>query len=167
MKLTLAVLAAAGMIFCAPAMAQEPESIMPAPVYGPPAPEASEAPADLPPEIANMTADQISAVVRRDRQRRAAIRWHIAFQVLNAADMVQTLVHCGNRPVEQKCEANPLFGRHPSALKIIGLKAASGVFQHIMFRKALRSSPEAGLRQAQVSVLIQGAVVGMNMRVLF
>ena len=88
----------------------------------------------------------------------------IAYQVLNAADAATT-IDCLNRNV---CvEANPLYGRDPSAGKIIGVKVINGVL-HYVIAKFLHDRNPHGAKVFQiVTIVIQGGVVAANLRFTF
>lgn len=110
---------------------------------------------------------EADAIARYRKTRKTAVRWELAYQVLNLADMGQTIAHCSRVPRADRCEANPLYGRHPSTGKLVGIKLATGLLHGLVFKHILdRDAPKA-LRFAKVGVFVQGAVVGANMRVFF
>lgn len=93
-----------------------------------------------------------------------AQQWEAAYLALSAADAVET-VSCLHA---HKCEeANPLFGRHPSTLKLIAGKALLGAVHVALFDRMHDRNPKAALRYAQVSAGLQGGVVALNLRVFF
>jgi hypothetical protein len=93
--------------------------------------------------------------------RSAGNAWEAGFQALNAIDTIETL-SCHN------CvEANPLFGKHPSAEKLILLKAGVGLIHFAAFKYIQHDDPHAAMRLAQVSVAVQGGIVALNARFMF
>lgn len=104
------------------------------------------------------------AAERESHERKDAIRWEVAYQVLNAIDTVQT-VDCLSRHV---CtEANPLFGKRPSKEKLIAGKALLGLGHFLLFSKLLGDDPRKARTMARWSVGIQGTVVVANARFAF
>lgn len=100
----------------------------------------------------------------RDRTRVAAIQSEAGFLALSAVDAMQT-INCLNR--NECVEINPLLGRHPSAAKIILVKAGMGALHFVAFKKEFDRNPTSALRLAQISCAIQGSVVRMNARMSF
>lgn len=94
-----------------------------------------------------------------------AMRWETGFQVLSAADLGMT-IYCLDK-VKGCEEANPVFGKHPKAWQLIAAKAAFGGLHFVLIDRIANRDPKLALRLAQVSVVLQGAVVGLNMRVVF
>ena len=92
----------------------------------------------------------------------AAEKTERVYLALSAVDLIQTL----NFP-DGVVESNPLFSKHPRPARIIAAKVAAGAIHYTAFRLALREHPRFALRMAQVSVGIQGGIVGMNMRFTF
>jgi hypothetical protein len=94
----------------------------------------------------------------------AARKYEIAYLTLSAIDAAET-IHCLD---QHKCtEANPLFGKHPSAVKLIAGKVALGAIHYVAFNRLNERNPKAALRYAQISVGLQGGVVMWNLRVMF
>lgn len=87
----------------------------------------------------------------------------IAYQVLNAADAAQTchLVARGH------IEGNPFLGRKPSCGKVIGLKIAGGLIHYAIADHLRDRDPKAAKVFQIVSLVIQGGIVGANMRFVF
>ena len=99
-----------------------------------------------------------------DRTRVAAIQSEAGFLALSAVDAMQTI----NCLSQNECvEINPLLGRHPSAAKIILVKAGMGALHFVAFKKEFDRNPTSALRLAQISCAIQGSVVRMNARMSF
>lgn len=123
-------------------------------VYGPPAEAQPSAAAP----------DDTAFEARLNRVRKDATRWEIAFQVLNAVDTIQT-IDCLHREV---CtEGNPLFGKNPSAGKMIAVKSVVGVVHWLLFAKLRKDNPYQARTAARISVVLQGSVVAANARFAF
>lgn len=153
--------AAALVLGACPALAQG--------TYGPPAPvEVAAIPPDMP-RTFDLREDETvaQAAARFHKVRRSARRWEAAYQILNAGDAIQTIVNCNGVPRTQKCEANPLFGAHPSTGKVIGIKAGFAIINYLVFQHELANDPYAARDFAKFAVMIQGSVVAINMRVFF
>jgi hypothetical protein len=95
---------------------------------------------------------------------RAALRWEVSYLALSAIDAAQT-INCLDRNVCS--EANPIFGKHPSAEALIAVKAGLGLVHFAAFKHTLHRNPKAALRLAQISCMVQGTVVGLNARMIF
>jgi hypothetical protein len=85
----------------------------------------------------------------------------IAFQVLNLADAAQTCYIVGTG---RGVELNPLLGKRPDCGRVMVHKLTMGAF-HFMIAKSLNER-EARTFQI-VTLVIQGGVVGANMRFVF
>lgn len=94
----------------------------------------------------------------------AALRWEMAYLALSAIDTFQT-IECLERGICQ--EANPLFGKNPSATKLVLAKVGAGLVHFYAFKHTVDRSPKTALRFAQVSAAIQGSVVLLNARFTF
>ena len=88
----------------------------------------------------------------------------VAFQVLNAADAATTVV-CLNR--DDCHENNPIYGKRPKPIVIVGAKAAVGALHYLAMRSLAREHPGLARTLGWVSVTIQGTVVGLNLSQLF
>lgn len=88
----------------------------------------------------------------------------VTFQVLNAADAITTVV-CLNR--DDCHENNPIFGKHPKPIVVVGAKAAVGALHYLAMRSLLPDNPGLARALGWVSVAIQGSVVGLNLSQLF
>jgi hypothetical protein len=100
--------------------------------------------------------------VEADLTRRAALRWETAFVILSAADLIMT-VQCIEA---KKCvEANPLAKSHSTG-KMIAIKSALTLGHFLFVKRLSERDPKAALRIAQVSVGVQGGIVGLNLRVI-
>ena len=92
-------------------------------------------------------------------------RREIAFQMLNLIDGAQT-VYCIH--ITEQChEANPVWGRHPSVEKIVGIKLASGVVHYFTTDYLAKHDPKAAAFFQWASIGLQGGVVAWNTKVMF
>jgi hypothetical protein len=91
-------------------------------------------------------------------------RLEIAFQLLNAADAVSTVV-CLKR--EDCQENNPIYGKHPRPIVVVGAKAVAGAVHYWAMRSLLPDHPGLARAFGWFSVTVQGSVVGLNMSQLF
>ncbi len=98
-------------------------------------------------------------------QQKAALRWELAYQLASALDAAETIYCLRTDPTCE--EANPLMGKHPSTAKIILTKAAFGLIHYEFTHRLARHNPRAAMRISQISFALQGAVVALNMRVIF
>jgi hypothetical protein len=99
-----------------------------------------------------------------EETRSTALKWELAYLAVSAIDTAQT-VDCLDRGICN--EANPLFGKHPSAKKLILAKAGMGLLHFAVFSRLNGHNPKAALRLAQISFAVQGTVVGLNARFTF
>lgn len=88
----------------------------------------------------------------------------IAFHVLNAADATSTVV-CLRRDDCQ--EENPIYGKRPKAIMVIGAKALTSGVHYWVMRTLLPEHEGTAKAFGWLSLAIQGSVVGLNMRQLF
>lgn len=93
-----------------------------------------------------------------------AMHWEAGFQALSAIDAAETIYALEHHKAD---EANPLFGKHPSAAKVILVKAVIGGIHYALVDRMADKNPKGALRVAQISVALQGAVVGLNARFVF
>jgi hypothetical protein len=94
----------------------------------------------------------------------SVMKWEAGYLALSAIDTVQT-IDCLDRG---ECkEGNPLFGKHPSAGKLIAAKVLFGAAHFALVNHMNERNPHAALRFVQGSVLMQGGVVGLNARFAF
>lgn len=93
------------------------------------------------------------------------MKWELGYQALTVADTALT-IQCLHH-VNGCEEANPLFGKHPKAWQLIAAKAAFGGLHFVLVDRLADKNPKMALRVAQVSVVLQGAIVGLNARVVF
>ncbi len=115
------------------------------------------------PALAEPVSYRLTPELRHTQQ--VARRWEQAYLALSAIDGAQT-IYCIN--VTKRCtEGNPLLGKHPSTFKIIAVKVGTGALQYGLFTYLNDRDPRTALRAAQISVALQGSVVGLNMRVIF
>jgi hypothetical protein len=94
----------------------------------------------------------------------AAKKWEFAYLALSAIDTAET-VRCLDQGICH--EGNPLFGKHPSAAKLIAAKVVLGGLHFAIFTRLNEHNPKAALRLAQVSATVQGGVVLLNARFSF
>jgi len=96
--------------------------------------------------------------------RSAALKWELGYLGLSAIDAGQT-IHCLDRGICE--EGNPIFGKHPSAKKLILAKVGLGAIHFAAFTALNDRNPRAALRLAQVSCAVQGGVAMLNARFMF
>lgn len=94
-----------------------------------------------------------------------AMKWEAGYQVLSAIDTAQT-VYCLHHDPDCE-ESNPLFGKHPKAWKLVAAKVVFGGLHFVLVDRLANPNPKAALRVAQISVVLQGTIVGLNARVIF
>lgn len=102
-----------------------------------------------------------AALSDRLRIRRQADYWETAYIALSVVDAVQT---CDALRRGVAVEMNPLIGRAPSCGKIVAWKSALTGIQYLLFSHTRTRHPRAARLAAQLSVGLQGTVVGLNMR---
>src|SRR5437762_5345171 len=83
--------------------------------------------------------------------RSAALKWEMGYLALSAIDTAQT-IDCLQRHICE--EGNPLFGKHPSAVKLILAKVGLGAAQFALFSHVNGRDPNAALRVAQISCVV-------------
>lgn len=88
------------------------------------------------------------------------------YQVLNFIDLAQTDTCLRAKTC---VELNPLLGKNPSTEKLIAFKLAGGVLHYIITKELVKSTgPDS--KEVKVwlygSILVQGAVVGLNFRII-
>ena len=88
----------------------------------------------------------------------------MGYLALSAVDAAET-ISCLHRDICE--EGNPLFGKHPSATKLIVAKFGLGLVHFAVFSRLNDRNPKAALRLAQVSCAVQGGVVLLNARFSF
>ena len=91
-------------------------------------------------------------------------RYEVAFQVLNAADAVQT---CDFLARGRAYELNPILGRHPSCATVIGFKIAAGGVHYLLVREIAKTDPKLAKIVQIVTIAVQGGVVAANLRFAF
>ncbi len=100
--------------------------------------------------------------------RRSGDRWEIAFQGLNAIDAVQTcVVVSSGRGYEANPVLSSVIGRHPSCEALFGSKIVWGLVHWLIYDHIADRNPRLGRVFAQTSVVLQGSVVTLNMRLVF
>lgn len=88
----------------------------------------------------------------------------VTFQLLNAADAIST-VACLKR--EDCQENNPIYGKHPKPIVVVGAKTVVGAVHYWVMRSLLPEHPGMARAFGWFSVTVQGGVVGLNMTQLF
>src|SRR5947209_1892305 len=94
----------------------------------------------------------------------AAYKWEAAFLALSAIDAAET-ISCLDR---NRCtEGNFICGRHPLTGKIVATKLGLGLIHFGIFKLIVDHDPHTALRAAQVSAVVQGGVVLLNVHRAF
>jgi hypothetical protein len=92
----------------------------------------------------------------------------IAYQALNTIDAAQTCYIVGSG---RGVEGNPLItiplGNRPNCAALVGVKAGFGALHWFIADRINRSDSEAAKTFQIVSLVVQGSVVGLNMRLVF
>ena len=108
--------------------------------------------------------DKATYRLKRSIAWRDVRKLEAAFQVLNIVDTLQT-ISCLQRRVCH--EANPILGKRPGTMKLIGYKLASGAL-HVGITDLLIKHDQAMVKPwLYATVVVQGGVVGFNMRTMF
>lgn len=102
--------------------------------------------------------DKPKGVTRSD-----VMKWETAYLALSAVDLVQTVSCLEKRTCK---ESNPLWGKDPKAPRLIIGKIIGGAIHFYTIDRISRRDPKTALRAAQLSVGLQGGVVGWNLRVI-
>ena len=128
---------------------------------------ATAAPAATPPPVEQPDprfSDKATYRLKRPIEWRDVRKLEAAFQVLNIVDTLQT-ISCLQRRVCH--EANPILGKRPGTMKLIGYKLASGAL-HAGITDLLIKHDQAMVKPwLYATVVVQGGVVGFNMRTMF
>lgn len=91
-------------------------------------------------------------------------RAEYVYQALNIVDAVQT-IDCLNRNVCH--EGNPLLGKRPSAINLVGFKLSAGGLHYLITRILMRGDPR-NVRIWEIgTIAIQSGTVVANMRFAF
>jgi hypothetical protein len=107
-------------------------------------------------------ADDPEAQLRQ--ARREVARLEIAYHVLSVIDGIAT-VSCISRHV---CiEKNPLMGSHPSALRVFGIKALTGLLFHRSIHNITKKNPYKARKMVQLAVGFQAVITGITMKTAF
>ena len=99
-----------------------------------------------------------------NKKRRRLDEMEVIFQLLNIGDAVTT-IDLVNRPNVR--EGNPLLGSHPSSGKVIAVKSLIGALHFLTYRRFRSKDVGGGFRFEAISIGIQGAVTGANLRFYF
>lgn len=100
-----------------------------------------------------------SPASRNSATKNAALTWELGFLGLSAVDTAETL-SCVHRDTCH--ELNPLFGRHPSTMKLVAAKVGLGLIHFAAFKYINDRDPKMALRAAEISAGFQGGVVLLN-----
>jgi hypothetical protein len=92
----------------------------------------------------------------------------IVWQTLNAVDAVQTchIVRSG-RGIEGNPLVSAVIGKRPSCGAIAGYKVVGGVIHYAIAKFIHDRDPETARVSQIISIVMQGGVVGANMRLVF
>ncbi len=156
MKLILAVLAAAGMLICAPTQAA---------TYGPPVPVV-EAPRThvYPYEIGpNDTIESLDARLKADTDT-AWRRFWIA-QGLAATDVAITCAMLSQRNPNGSPkfrEGNPIYGKNATCGRVAAIRGGISVLQYLLARRSIDRDPQAAKKGMLISIGIAGLPVLWN-----
>lgn len=104
--------------------------------------------------------------IARDERRRLQARANklqMFYYALSAVDAAQTIYAISTG---RAAELNPLFGKRPSAARVLAVKGVLGAAQYVGFRVLNRDNPRSAYRVALMGLIAQGGLVGLNMRVL-
>ena len=112
------------------------------------------------PRLPRPAPEQDSPEVRLLKVRREVSRLEIAYHVLSIADAVATISCISANTCR---ELNPLMGSHPSALRVIGLKALTGFFIHRSIRRLARKDPYRARNTLRIAVGFQAAITGFTL----
>lgn len=117
----------------------------------------------LPPDIVD--ADKIESSTAAKFKMPKDIKYiQLGFLAVNAADTALT-IYCVEKGLCR--EMNPLYGSHPSPLRIVGVKAATVATQYILVRELAKTDP--GIARVVAIATLAGVtgVVGYNATVIF
>jgi hypothetical protein len=104
------------------------------------------------------------AEIRLQKVRREVARLEITYHVLSLIDGIAT-INCVSR---RTCkELNPLMGSRPSALRVIGVKAITGLLVHRSLNRMVEKNPYQARSVMRISVALQAAITGFTMRASF
>lgn len=106
----------------------------------------------------------LAALVATPARADTVSQMEIAYQALNVADFITT-EDCLQRGTCH--EANPLLGSHPSTARLAAFKLAVGAGHYVLMRQIYHSNPRAARTFEIVSIVMQGGVVGANLRFVF
>lgn len=129
-------------------------------VQGPPAPDPMAN--DI--AWANGQTAQHRAEVGRQGWRKI-VPYEIAWQLLNALDLAQTL-DCTHRFPTCK-EANPILGNRPSDGLVIGVKGGMAIAHFLLMRHIAHRDWKAARWGEIGTILVQGVIDGLNFRYAF
>ena len=108
---------------------------------------------------------QVVVEGEKDRVRWDDIKiYEYAFQTLNLIDAVQTVSLLSKDGYHEK---NPILGKDPSPIVVVGYKAMGGLLHYGMTKLLLSESPKHAKIFQQLSLAVQGGVVAWNMQFVF
>jgi hypothetical protein len=125
---------------------EEPSIIVEGPRFPKPAPEPTDSESRL-------------RKVRRDINR-----LKVTYYVLSAVDAIAT-ISCLSRNVCK--ELNPILGSRPSALKVIGVKAITGLIMHGFVQEIEKDDAYLARNTMRFGVLFQAAITGFTLNTAF
>ena len=96
--------------------------------------------------------------------QREAKRYMMLTHALSVVDGLATLKCAKSRSCQ---EANPIYGKSPSALTIIGIKGAMGLLTQLNFDRLIRKSPWTAKKSARLAFGLQGAITGFTLTQAF
>jgi hypothetical protein len=120
------------------------------------------APEPLPaPDLAS--SQRLVPEMRKRGWTKGLTRMELAFQALNLVDMAQTL-ECRSRST---CvEKNPILGKRPSKLALVGFTAGTGLLHYALVRRVAHGDTDTAKTVSVITIGLFGAVVGLNFKEL-
>lgn len=120
------------------------------------------APEPLPaPDLAS--SQRLAPEIRKRGWTKGLTRMELAFQALNLVDMAQTL-ECRSRST---CvEKNPILGKRPSKLALVGFTAGTGLLHYALVRRVAHGDTDTAKTVSVITVGLFGVVVGLNFKEL-
>lgn len=108
---------------------------------------------------------QVVVEGEKDRVRWDDVKiYEYAYQTLNLIDAVQTVSLLSK---DGHHEENPILGKNPSPIVVVGYKAMGGLLHYGMTKFLLSESPKHAKIFQQLSLAVQGGVVAWNMQFVF
>lgn len=97
------------------------------------------------------------------REDRGFRHRELAFHALNAVDAVETLIFL-KKGVN---EANPIYGKNPSPVMLIGTKTVGSLLHHFAIKKLRQNDPGLAKGAQIVSLGLMGGLVAWNAQFVF